>query len=192
MLTVRQIERYWNGRKLTLLLDELLAPRVEMAAAGELTNACASAAALALVRLDELNQSHAPICAKLIRAILATQQSDGGWGDVASTALCLRALFLNEGYGPVIERGLGYLAALQQPTGIWPRIPIRRMPEDATVSAFVLLQLSDREEFRSSLRFADAVAWFEQHQLDLDAPARILWNHARIRGVTRPLQASWS
>jgi hypothetical protein len=182
MLTVRRIERLWNERKYLQILEELIAPRVEAAAVAELAETpAASAAALALVRLDELHQPQAALCPRLIRSLLALQQTDGGWGDVATTALCLRALCLQNGQGRAIERGLEYLAALQQPGGIWPKIPIRRMPEDALVSAFVLAQLADNERFRDSIRFDAALDWFHCHRWSLDPGAQSLWDHARLR-----------
>jgi hypothetical protein len=182
MLTVRYIEKLWEGRKYGRLLDELIGPRVEALAATELTETpSASAAAMALVRLDEMHQAHAPICGKLIRTILALQDSDGGWGDVATTALCLRALCLQNGAGLSIERGIQYLAALQQPAGIWPKIPIRRMPEDALVSAFVMLQLGDNSRFQEVGRFEAAVRWFGCRRGFLDENARVVWDHARLR-----------
>ena len=182
MLTVRRIERLWNERKYLQILEELIAPRVEAAAVAELAETpAASAAALALVRLNELHQPQASLCPRLIRTLLALQETDGGWGDVATTALCLRALCLQNGHGQAIERGLAYLAALQQPAGIWPKIPIRRMPEDALVSAFVLAQLADNERFRDAIRFEAALAWFESHRWSLEEGAQAIWDHARLR-----------
>jgi hypothetical protein len=198
MLTVRYIERMWEGRKYQRLLDELIGPRVEALAAGELREMpTAAAAAMALVRLDEMLQAHVPICGKLIRTLIALQDADGGWGDVATTALCVRALSLQNGQGAVIERGIQYLAILQQPEGIWPRIPIRRMPEDALVSAFVMLQLADNSRFEESVRFEAAVQWFTGRRGFLDENARAIWDHARLRlpahSTTRAgAEASWS
>jgi len=40
---------------------------------------------------------------------------------------------------PAIDRGIACLADLQQPAGIWPRVPIHRMPSDAAASAYILL-----------------------------------------------------
>jgi hypothetical protein len=198
MLTVRYIERLWDARRYDRLLQELIAPRVEAVAVDELThNSVASAAALALVRLDELHSPHAPICSRLIRTLISVQKSDGGWGDVATTALCLRALSLQNGQGVVIGGGMGYLAALRQPAGIWPKLPIRRMPEDALVSAFTILQLGDNDLFRAAVRLEAAFAWFDSHRWILEPAALSLWDHARLRvpatSTTRAVaEASWS
>ena len=185
-------------RKYPRIVEELIAPRVELAASAELSEApTATAAALALIRLDELHQAHASLCPRLIRCLVTLQQADGGWGDVAVTALCIRALSLQNGRGMSIERGVSYLASLQQPGGIWPKIPLRRMPADALVSAFVLLQLADHGEFRKAVDFEAAFGWFESHRWTLDSPAIALWDHARLRvpaqSTTRaPAEPSWS
>jgi len=198
MLTVRHIEKLWDARKYQRVLEELIAPRIEAVAAEELKQApIASAAALALIRLDELHQPHASICPKLIRTLVATQESDGGWADVAVTALCVRALSLQNGSGLAIDRGMAYLAALQQPDGIWPRVPIRRMPADALISAFVLLQLADNDRFRGAVDINAAFGWFESHGWSLDSASKCLLDHARLRAgallTTRvPAEASWS
>jgi hypothetical protein len=202
MLTVRYIEKLWDAREYKRLVAELLAPRIESAAAEELRESpSAAAAALSLIRLDELHQVHVPLCSRLIRSLVALQQADGGWGDVAVTALCIRALSLQNGGGLAIQRGIAYLASLQQPGGIWPKIPFRRMPADALVSAFVLLQLADHCDFPSgfsgAIDFDAAFGWFESHRWTLDPAAKALWDHARLR-VPAPLTtratapASWS
>lgn len=198
MLTIRHIEKLWDARKPQRILEELIAPRVESMAGDELRQApAAAAAALALIRLDELHQAHAPLCSRLIRSLLALQDADGGWGDVAVTALSARALSLQNGRGIAIERGIAYLATLQQPGGIWPKIPIRRMPEDGLVSAFVLFQLADNCDFRAAIDLDAAVGWFESHRWILDSETKALWDHARLRvpapiATCAPTEPSWS
>src|SRR5580704_16340268 len=125
MVTVRQIEKLWNARKYEQLLAGLLANRVEAALADELKSAGSlAAAAMGMIRLDELNQTHVPLFGKFLRAVLAAQHSDGGWIEIAPTALCLRALMIDMGQGESISRGLAWLGQLQQPAGIWPRVPL--------------------------------------------------------------------
>src|SRR5271170_4112695 len=198
MLTKRYIEKLWDGRQYQRILEELIAPRIESAAVEELRQSPAAASgALAMIRLEELHQVHASICPRLIRSLVALREADGGWGDVAVTALCVRALSLQNGRGTAIERGVAYLAALQQPGGIWPKIPIRRMPADALVSAFLLLQLADLGEFREAVDFDAAFGWFESHRWTLDSATKALWDHARLRvpalPTTRaPAETSWS
>jgi len=188
MQTARQIERFWNTRQYDRLARELLAARPESShrLASELSRNV-PAAALALIRLDELNQSHHPLTQKLIHCILATQENDGGWGEPLVTALCIRALLCSRGEGISIERGLGYLADLQKVEGPWPSVPIRRMAEDAFVSAFILFQLADDPSFRQAVRFDQAVAWFLQNEPKLDDDTRPLWRRAALRCRLAPV-----
>jgi hypothetical protein len=182
MMTIRQIERMWNAKSYERLFRELIAARPEGSLRAQMQLAQPMAtAAMGLVRLYELNQEYTPVYATLLRALLAGQQADGGWGDPMTTALSLRALLLGQGAGQAVQRGLGYLAALQKSEGIWPNVPIRRMPADPYVSAFVLYQLAEHAEFRTAVRFLDAVNWFEQNEPTLDAETRTLWDRASAR-----------
>jgi hypothetical protein len=182
MITVRQIERAWSARTYEKLFRELVAARPEAAFRFEMEQGRAvPAAAMAVIRLDELSQSYVSVCGKLLRAIIAAQESDGGWGDAMTTALCVRALLCSAGDGVALDRGLTYLANLQKPEGIWPAVPLRRMPADAYGSAFILYQLGDTARFRESVRFDEAVDWFERNEATLDADARRLWERARHR-----------
>jgi hypothetical protein len=189
MMTIRQIERLWMANSHEKLLETLLRGRWEEPFARKVCSGSAIvAAALGMIRLDELNQSDAPVFGRLLRTVLAGQEVDGGWGDVAATAWALRALLIDGGRGMAIQNGMAYLAGLQQAEGIWPGIPIRRMPADPMVSAFVLAQLGDSDEFRRRVRFADAVNWFAARCTSpgfgnriLDDECRAMWNRARLR-----------
>ena len=183
MLTLRRIDRYWTQRQYDKLFNALVENRPEASFPFDLTDGRSTpAAAIALIRFDELSVSHVPLYGRLVRALLASQNvNDGGWGDVVVTALCLRALMAGRGNGAAIDAGLRYLADLQKTEGIWPSVPIRRLPADAAASAFVLYQLGDQPAFREAVRFAEAVAWFDAHPTGLDADARRWWDSARLR-----------
>lgn len=182
MQTARQIERFWNAKQYDRLARELLAARLESSPrlVGELSRNV-PAAALALIRMDELNQSHHPLAQKFIHCILAAQEADGGWGEPLVTALCLRALLCSRGQGVSIERGITYLAAMQKAEGAWPLVPIRRTTEDAFVSAFILFQLASDPTFRATVRFDAAVQWFMQNEAKLDEDTQKLWQRASLR-----------
>jgi hypothetical protein len=187
MITVRQIDRLWSAKAYERLLEQLIAPRPETSERllSQLPGSL-PAAAMAVIRLDELSQSFAPLYSQLVRTIIAAQRPDGGWGDVMTTALCLRALLCGNGNGLAVERGLASLASLQKPEEtIWPSMPVRRMPIDPFASAFVLLHLANHEAFRDAIRLDDAVDWFESNELVLDEPTRKLWSHARRRVPAR-------
>jgi hypothetical protein len=188
MMTVRQIERQWSARAYGPLFAALniARPESDFGLATKVTQP-APAAALAIIRLDELTMSRAPIYSNLVRALLHSQDPAGGWGDPAITALCLRALSCGNGQGESIARGLHYLAELQKPEGIWPGLPVRRMPPDPLVSAYVLYELGDRPEFRHSVRFADAVGWFTGKFATLDPKTYRIWQFAQRRCHTPAL-----
>src|SRR5438093_803532 len=115
MITLRHIERLWDGRSYDTLIGELLAARAEDSPRlRTLLSGSLPAAALGLIRLDELNQAHAPIAPKFIRRILASQNADGGWDDPLLTALCIRALQTARGQGAAIDRAIAYLADMQK------------------------------------------------------------------------------
>jgi hypothetical protein len=190
MTTIRHIEKAWVARRYGKLLAELVAARPEgQFGLGEATGQALPAAAMGVVRLDELAQTHVPLYTRLVRAILAAQEADGGWGDPAVSALCLRALLCGGGQGVAVERGMQYLASLQKAEGIWPGVPLRRMPADPHASAVILHQLGDAPAFRSAVRFGDAVAWFEHNRDRLDSDTRRLWDLAAGRcGRSVPAQ----
>jgi hypothetical protein len=194
MMTVRQIERSWSSQQYQRLFSDLTAARPESQLRLAIDPGRPVAAAMAIIRMDELDQSHVPLYAQLIRYVLTAQESDGGWGEPIVTALCLRALLCGRGGGVAVERGLEFLANLQKPDGIWPKVPIRRMIEDACTSAFILYQLGDNEMFRARVRLDDALSWFQEHESSLDDQTRQLWNCAALRCLPsrRARELVWS
>jgi hypothetical protein len=186
MFTIRQIERLWKSKQYRRLAVELLQGRPEASYRLEAEfGRSIPVAALALVRMDELAQSHHPLYRALLNVLIVGQEADGGWGDVMTTALCVRALTCGDGQGVAVERGLAYLAQLQKSEGIWPKVPIRRMSGDAFVSAFVLFELGETESFRRTSRISDAVDWFTRNLATLDPDTRRLWDRAAAKCRTR-------
>ena len=183
MITIRHIERLFDDHQHRRLFRELIAGRPEATFALEPVLARpVPIAALGMMRLDELSQSHTALYRRLLNVVLTARQGDGGWTDPMTTALCVRALLSGGGKGgAAVERGLRYLAALQQPKGTWPREPLRRMPLDAFATAFILMQLGDRDPFRRAVHFDDATAWFTIEHKSLDPETRRLWSHAAVR-----------
>ena len=100
----------------------------------------------------------------LVRVVVNAQDRDGGWGDLATTALCVRwhcFIRRSRGQGDAIEAGLAYLGIMQKDEGVWTSGPMRRMPADPAVSLFILYQLGDNPSFPcQAVRFSDATAWF--------------------------------
>lgn len=143
MLTVRQIERWWQVQAFDRLIDELCLGRGEaVGGIRQLLVGGVAAAALAVIRLDELHQSHLPLSGKMVRFLIASQEPSGGWGDPVTTALALRALSSGAGTGVCVEKAIDRLTALQRDDGQWPREAFRRFEGDPAVTAFVLFQLA--------------------------------------------------
>jgi hypothetical protein len=192
MQTVKHIERLWAARRYEDLLGELVACRsdTQFLPLLQSTSIAVPAAAMAMIRLDELGQSGAPSYHKFLVCLLAAQESDGGWGEPILSSLCLRALLGSRGGGEAIDRGLAYLASLQKDEGIWPRIPFRRMPSDSLASAVVMYNLSHESRFRDAVAFQDAVQWFDEHADQLDSQTRKLWFSVRLRCGINPERAT--
>lgn len=191
MITVRRIERHWEARTFDKLFLETTTARPEaVLRLGIDTSRPLPAAAMAIMRLDELGQSHAKLYPTLVKTIIGAQEADGGWGDLITTALCLRALFCGAGNGLAIQRGLAYLAALQKSEGIWPNVPIRRMPADPYLSALILYLLGDRPMFHQTVRVADAARWFTRNEQWVDAETRELWRRSVTRFRLQPAESA--
>lgn len=161
MTVVRQLERDWDARRYRRILADLLASRVESALLPRLSAGPtgAAAAAIAIVRLDELDLPHVSLYSKLLCVLIAAQLPDGSWGDPAVTALCLRALLTCRGRGVAAEKALNHLAALQRADGSWPEAALRRLPGDAAATAFILLQLGDHPQFAAHCNIPTALTW---------------------------------
>lgn len=197
MTTVRHVARLWQSGTWGKLLRELLQNRPESSPRLETElHSLVACAAMAMIRLDELNQSHIPLFSKLLRTLLCSQDADGGWRDPLTTAVCLRAVLIDRGHGIAIDRAMSYLAIMQKNEGIWPKVPIRRTSSDGFTSAFILFHLGMNAQFRTAVRFDDAVRWFEQNEPSLEPEARRLWNYAsaaaRISPGSRAVAPLWS
>jgi hypothetical protein len=180
MLTVRHLEREWNAKAYRRLMGELLAARGESSMGLDLAHPVA-AASMVMVRLDELGQAHAPLFAKLLRTVLLAQDADGGWIDPAVTALAVRALRLTGGQGVAVDRGFKYLASLQKDNGLWPAEPLRRLPGDAFVTAWVLFHLGSDPSFRRAVQYDDALAAMELMESGFTSETRKLWARVNRR-----------
>lgn len=187
------MERQWSTKQYQALFQKLVEYRPEAAMELQFEDGWAlPCAAMAVIRMDELAQSQTPLCRQLIDVILQGQQSDGGWGGLSCSALCLRALLCGLGTGAAVDQGLGFFAALQKSEGIWPCVPIRRMPESAFISAFILFELGDQSTFRDATNIPAALEWFDRFGPSLKTTANNLWKKAamRCKAVSRHVTVS--
>ncbi len=181
MQTVRQMEKMWTARQYARLFRELSTYRPEGPLVVQLDATAIAAAAMAIIRLDELDLTHLPFYRTLLHVLLDAQDADGGWDNPALTALCTRALMVSNGKGSAIDRALGYLAHLQKSEGTWPSIPIRRTDADTATSLFILYHLGRDERFHTAVDLPAAVAWFTMHFESLDHTMQKIWNRIQIR-----------
>ncbi|MCC6240963.1 MAG: terpene cyclase/mutase family protein [Phycisphaerales bacterium] len=182
MTTVKRMERAWAAGLYGRLLEELMVGRPEAGLPQEYTwRVLPATAAMVLIRLDELAQNHVPLFQRLVRVLLQNQETDGGWGDLMTTALALRALMLDGGEGNAVDRGLDYLVNLQKENGAWPAEPLRRFPEDVTTTAFVMYQLAGLPLFRQRVRFERALVFLNNPDRQLDAATRQLCQRSIAR-----------
>jgi hypothetical protein len=190
MLTIRQVERLWQLKAHERLIDELCSGRAEaVGGIRQLLRGALPAAALTIIRMNELHQSHLPQVAKMVRFVLASQQADGGFGDAVTTAICLRALASGRGAGPAIDGAIGYLDALQKETGEWPREPMRRFEGDPAVTAFVLLQLTESKHPRAG-ELVDRT--LDRLTSDDATDKQLTTLRRRVASRTPALAVSWS
>lgn len=197
MTTIRQIDRLWAGNDHRRMVSELTGGRPELTAVAQRLLGPAAAAAVAVIRLDELGQSHQPIVAKLLRSLIGAQQPDGGWGDLAVTILALRALRCCDGNGHAVERAITHLSLCQREDGAWPDEPIRRLPADGLTTAFLLLNLAGDEAMMGKLNLQSAADWLTAHRDELEPVTRRLADRAAAKlsraGMAELLCAvSWS
>jgi hypothetical protein len=195
MLTIKQTERHWQLKAYERMIDELCLGRAEaVGGIRQLLRGPVVAAALTVIRMGELLQAHQPFVIRMLKFLIASQQADGGFGDAPTTALALRALASNKGAGESVDRALVYLDHLQRDDGEWPREPLRRMPGDQAVTAFVLLQLVESRLDRAEIlvhRTLDRLVG-DDAQPASQADRQLLPLRRKIAARNPALVGSWS
>jgi hypothetical protein len=176
------IERTYAARDFSRLLHDLTSHRADALIQWDRQAARPIlAAAMGAIRIEELSQAHHPFCGKLLQVVLGAQEADGGWGDPLTTALCLRALLSSRGNGLAIDRGLVYLASLQQDDGAFPAGPFRRMPADAHATAALLYLLAEYSAVSEVVKVNAAADWLDAHIPAMTDATRVLWRHGSLR-----------
>lgn len=195
MTTVRQIGGLWQEGQTGKLMAQLAQYRGDLPdwLAADLAGNPTAVAAVALIRLAELDQTHTPAAANLTRKLLADQLPDGGFGDTLVTALAVRALrlLIAPAAKSAAGRGLAHLTALQQDDGSFPREPLRRMPACPTTTAFVLVQLGADPVAAAQLRVEAALSTLNHRKTDARqsqlAKLALLRTRSAIAGQARGL-----
>jgi len=161
MTTVRQLSGMIEGKKSSKLVSEFDRVRGEFPTAfeGELGRSPLAAACVAVIRLIELEQTRTPLFTTLVRQIVEAQHSDGLFGDLPVSVLAARALFAVSSASPSALKALSAIALMQHDSGSFPRISVRRLPGDAQMTAFILVQLGHLESFAHAIRLEAALGY---------------------------------
>ena len=159
MTTVRQIGGLLGDGQNRKLFNELCRYRADIPEmlAGELGVSPTATAALATIRLQELSQTRVPIYRNLVAKLVEAQEANGGWGNTLITALATRALVNEPTARQAGLRGITLLGQLQKEDGSLPRETVRRLPGDATATAFTLVQLGRLADFAQCFRLEAAI-----------------------------------
>jgi len=179
MLTHRHIERLWNQEDHRKLFAALAVGRAEFPAdvVAELAGRPLSTAALAVIRLAELNQTRCAVFPRLVNFLLASRDIDHIWGDVMTSAMVIRALRVVVSSGPVVDESCRALAALQKDDGSFPDQAVRRMTGDPLTTALVIALLGDDRTFADAISIDAALKWLAR-----SAPST-LRNLVRVAGL---------
>lgn len=160
MTTVRQMDGMWTdgqGKKLFAELSKFR-PDVPEFLTTELGGSAVAAAALSMIRLQELSQTRTPLYRALLARLTVTQQPDGGWGDTLATVLAARAL-LNDAEGRSAGmKAVVLLSGLQLEDGTFPRTTSRRIAGDTLATAFFLAHLVRIPDVANRIRLEAAVS----------------------------------
>lgn len=159
--------------------------------AGDDSGGSGGALALALHRLVELTYGPTSLSREITSRLLEEQDASGSFGEeVATTAAAVSALgrvaaehaSLDASERQRIvaarEHALAFLAASQADDGLFTTNDDRTQQDRALTAAFVLACLAENDAFRTAVRFADLMNWFESHQNELEPATDRLWQLA--------------
>jgi len=168
MTTIRQINGLWSEGRTRQLVAELTRYRPDFPPT--LIDALASnplaAAALAMIRLQELDQTLLATYDGLKRKLLDAQENDGSFGSIAVTVLACRALLTEASASESLRKGLEYLSLTQREDGGFPIDAPRRLPADLMNTALCIYHLSRDDRAKRALRFEAAGRWLADHRMD--------------------------
>ena len=207
MLTNSKLTRLWNQSRYRALIREICDGRPE--ARLELDQRCGgpvAAAALGMLRLAELNQTHLPLASLLAERVLWSQNRDGSWGGPGDnvplvTALAVRAIAAKPSRavdvgriaGVDLDRPAGEPKRLAASPEAWRAAVDRGLAHlastqaewqrDPFTTAFVLLQLGRQPGFLEMICVADVLAAEPTggRKQEPDAATRWAWRNVHLR-----------
>ncbi len=203
MLSVHQIERHFRARHLDALLRGVapIGLDLPLPLLVRLSGEPVAVLALALRRVLELTYGPTPLSRELTATLLDRQNNDGSFGEgvsgnpdgpgdplaTAAVIAALTALLQEHASTPhpeaalARERAIAALANSQADHGLFVSPADRTDHDQALATAFILTLLAGDEDFRQSVRFADLMNWFDEHDDELPAHADTLLRIARAQ-----------
>jgi hypothetical protein len=194
MLSLHQIQSLFRSGRRDQLVTALTVNGLPlpMPLQIKLAGSPAAAIALGLRRLSELTYGPTPVGRAMLQALLARQQEDGSFdGDALATAAALAAInqLERDQHGIIApkllsdirDHAMDWLASQQQADGLIASSADRSDEDRALSSAFILFMLDRDELFRSTIRYADLLDWFECDQRQLAPEVARLWQLAQAR-----------
>lgn len=199
MLTLHVIDRHFWAHRYDALLEAIVLNGLEipLPVRARLSQTPASAVALALRRVLDLTYGPTTLSREMVRFLLDQQAEDGSFNaDPLATATVVAALVRwtqetgstsaaidgTTGSGVVgaaQQRAMDWLATHQDEDGLFRHADDRTQDDRAATAAYVLSILADDEAFRSAVRWADLLNWFEARFDELDESTHRLLSLAR-------------
>jgi len=205
MLSVNLISRLFHTAQHGRLLDRIVHNGLEapLPLRIRLEQSPASAIALGLRRLSQLTYRPTALSTEMVEDLLARQDGRGMidndlTASVATTA-ALHATRRQTGPGltrdrieTALHRGVAAIALCQHGDGLLADETDRTLEDRALTTAFALYLLSECEPFRTTVRFAEMLSWFEDRVARLDDATQRLWLMARTDATSagRPAVAA--
>ena len=206
MLSVHLIDRLFRAGLYDQLLQGLSDNGMDLPLPlrVRLSQSTVSPLALGLRRVVELTYGPTPLCEQMVARLLEAQDESGSFqGDPLATALAAGALtrliqehecLAGHDNGSVVDpnlpaardRALAALAGMQDSDGLFAFRSDRTWQDRALVGAFICWQLGGDDAFRSAVRFADLLDWFEQHRDALEKQTHQVWRLARAEMGAAP------
>lgn len=198
MLSVNLLERHFESRRFDRILDGVAdnGLNLPLPLRIRLSQSPVSSAALGLSRLVELTYGPTPLSRAMTRFLMESQEPDGSFGfDPLTTATVVAALgkliqdhpaSVDDSTRTAHEHAIAALAAMQDESGLFAGHDDRSDEDRALVSAFILLILRQDDLFRSSIRLADLLDWFEDREGRLDPATAQLWRMTSLTVGDQP------
>ncbi|MEX2216995.1 MAG: hypothetical protein WD768_22980 [Phycisphaeraceae bacterium] len=217
MLNVHQITRHLKAGHLDSLLRGTTPLGIELSLPLEtrISQQPAAVIALALRRIVELTYGPAEACRLTLASLLRLANADGSFGDggtdpqgrsrgdCLATAAVADALsrMLSENHATHADRQAAFasrdaaliaLAGMQEADGLFISGNDRTQEDRTLTAAFILALLAGCAEFRSQVRFADLLNWFDDHSDRLDDTCDTLFRLARVDAPLAPAASAAS